>query len=234
MPDVAILLFDDRCASAVSTVIESLSIANLHSSSTDDEPPFTWRTVSSDGRPVRTMAGLRLAAEASIEGLGNPDLIFVPAIRSDNGEAMLRSIQELTDLWGGALKAQQGSHRHLAANCSATFLLAETGLLDERTATTSWWLSGAFRRSYPSVRLAPEMLVTKDARIFCAAAFSACLNLGIEIIAEFLGPRAALSCARVMLIDVNRATQLPYAILQQQVRHGDDLILRAQRCSCRT
>jgi transcriptional regulator GlxA family with amidase domain len=72
------------------------------------------------------------------------------------------------------------------------------------------------------------MLVTKDGQIFCAAAFSACLNLGIEIIAEFLGPRAALSCARVMLIDVNRATQLPYANLQEQIQHGDDLVLRAQ------
>ena len=72
------------------------------------------------------------------------------------------------------------------------------------------------------------MLVTKDARIFCAAAFSACLNLGLEIVAEFLGPRAAVSCARIMLIDVNRTAQLPYANLQDQIQHGDDLVLRAQ------
>jgi transcriptional regulator GlxA family with amidase domain len=230
MPDVAILVFDDCQASAVSAVIEALSVANLHWTSTDsdDEPPFMWRTVSWDGRPVRSMAGLSLAAEASMEGLGSPDLIFAPAIRSDDRKAMQRSIQQLSDIWGGPLRDQHESRRYLAANCSATFLFAEAGLLDGRKATTSWWLSRHFRRSYPSVRLAPEMLVTKDARIFCAAAFSACLNLGVEIITEFLGPRAALSCARVMLIDVNRATQLPYANLQEQVQHGDDLVLRAQ------
>jgi transcriptional regulator GlxA family with amidase domain len=72
------------------------------------------------------------------------------------------------------------------------------------------------------------MLVTKDAKIFCSAAFSACLNLGLEIIAEFLGPRAIVPCARVMLIDVNRTTQLSFANVQEHINHDDDLVLRAQ------
>jgi len=230
MPDVAALIFDDCQASAVSSVIEALSVANLHwtSANSEDAPPFTWRTVSWNGRSVRTMAGLTLAAEASVDGVGSPDLIFVPAVRSDDSKAMGRSIQRLNDVWGEFLRDHHADHRYLAANCSANFLLAEAGLLDGRTATTSWWLTNSFRHAYPNVRLAPEMLVTRDSRIFCAAAFSACLNLGIEIVAEFLGPRAALSCARVMLVDINRAMQLPYANMQEQVQHGDDLVLRAQ------
>jgi transcriptional regulator GlxA family with amidase domain len=230
MADVAILVFDDCQASAVSVVTEALSVANLHwgMATSEDEPPFKWRTVSWDGRPVRTMAGLELVPDASIEGLGSPDLIFVPAIRSDDSEAMSRSIQKLNEIWGRSLQDHHRSRRYVAANCSAVFLLAEAGLLDGHTATTSWWLSSRFRRSYPKVRLTPEMLVAKDARVFSAAAFSACLNLGVEFIAEFLGPRAALSCARVMLIDVNRATQLPYANVHELTQHGDDLVARAQ------
>ena len=72
------------------------------------------------------------------------------------------------------------------------------------------------------------MLVTKDERIFCSAAFSACLYLGLEIVAEFLGPQAVLPCARVMLIDVNRTEQLQYVNLRAPVQHGDELVLRAQ------
>ena len=101
-------------------------------------------------------------------------------------------------------------------------------------ATTSWWLSGDFRRTYPKVRLTPDALVTKDERILCAAAFSACLNLGVEIIAEFLGPRAALSCARVMLVDVNRTTQLPYANLQERIIMATSWYCARSRSSCRT
>jgi transcriptional regulator GlxA family with amidase domain len=230
MRNVAILVFDDCQASAITTVIEALTVANLQSASAegDSHQPFTWRAISWDGRPVRTMAGLRLSADASVDELGKPDLIFVPAIRSDDRKAMQKSVHQLNDLWGDTLRKQHRSRRYLAANCSATFLLAEAGLLDGRLATTSWWLSGDFRRTYPKVRLTPDALVTKDERILCGAAFSACLNLGVEIIAEFLGPRAALSCARVMLVDVNRTTQLPYANLQEQVHHGDELVLRAQ------
>ncbi|HSA82693.1 MAG TPA: DJ-1/PfpI family protein, partial [Geminicoccaceae bacterium] len=230
MPAVALLVFDECQASAVSAIIEALSVANLHSALTNrqDEPPFAWRTVSWDGRPVRAMGGLVLAADASVEKLGKPDLIFVPAIRSDDRLAMRKTIQRLNEQWGGVLREHHRCNRYVAANCSATFVLAEAELLDGRAATTSWWLSRDFRDCYPRVRLLPEMLVTKDGRIFCAAAFSACHNLGLEIVAEFLGPRTVLSCARVMLIDVNRATQLPYANLQLQIQHGDDLVLRAQ------
>ena len=174
------------------------------------------------------MGGLVIRPDASSEEIGSPDVIFVPATRSDDWQAMTGSIHQLNERWGMLLMEQHERQRYVAANCSATFLLAEAGLLDDRAATTSWWLSHRFRQSYPRVRLLPEMLVTKDERIFCAAAFSACLNLGLEIIAEFLGPRAVLSCARVMLIDVNRMTQLPYANLQVQVQHDDDLVIRAQ------
>jgi transcriptional regulator GlxA family with amidase domain len=174
------------------------------------------------------MGGIRLVADGSPDKLGRPDLIFIPAFRSEDQRAMNKSIQRLDAQWGGVLRNHHGRQGYVAANCTATFVLAEAGLLDGRTATTSWWLSRDFRNRYPRVRLLPEMFVTKDARIFCAAAFSACLNLGLEIVAEFLGPRAAVSCARIMLIDVNRTAQLPYANLQDQIQHGDDLVLRAQ------
>jgi transcriptional regulator GlxA family with amidase domain len=230
LPDVAVLIFDDCQPSAVTAVIEALSIANLQSAmaNEEDEPPFTWRTISFDGRPVRAMGGIRLVADGSQDSLGRPDLIFIPAFRSEDQRVQNKSIQRLNAQWGDILRSHYRGHGYVAANCTGTFVLAEAGLLDGRTATTSWWLSRCFRNRYPRVRLLPEMLVTKDARIFCAAAFSACLNLGLEIVAEFLGPRAAVSCARIMLVDVNRTAQLPYANLQDQIQHGDDLVLRAQ------
>jgi transcriptional regulator GlxA family with amidase domain len=230
MTDVAVLLFDDCQPSAVSTVIEALSIANLHWTRTNGEgkPPFVWRTISFDGRPVRGMGGVTLVADGSSEDLRRPDLIFVPGVRAYDQDAMNTTLQQLNAHWGDALRDHYERNGYVAANCSAVFLLAEAGLLDRRTATTSWWLAHSFRSRYPRVRLLPEMLLTKDARIFCAASFSACLNLGLEIIAEFLGPRAVLTLARVMLIDVNRTAQLPYANLQQQIQHGDDLVIRAQ------
>ena len=230
MPDVAILIFEDCQPSAVATVMESLSVANLHWTRANGEgtPPFKFQTISYNGRPVRGMGDVTLAADGSFKDLGRPNLIFVPGIRAYNPPTMERRLQQLKANWGDALKEHYRRNGYLAANCSGIFLLAEAGLLDGRTVTTSWWLASSFRSRYPGVRLVPEMLVTKDARIFSAASFSACLNLGLEIVSEFLGPQAMLRLARVLLIDINRTAQLPYANLQQQVQHGDDLVLRAQ------
>ena len=229
MPNIAVLIYDECQPSAVSTVIEALSIANFHwAIANKGSAPFTWRTISFDGRPVRAMGGITLVPDTSADRLRRSDLIFVPAVRSDDLNAMQQSIRTLNAQWGNLLKEHHRRNGYIAANCSATFLLAETGLLDGRTATTSWFLARLFRERYPRVRLMPELLVTKDARIFCAAAFSACFNLGLELVAEFLGPRAVLTLARVMLIDANRTAQLPYTNLLYQPKHNDDLVLRAQ------
>ena len=174
------------------------------------------------------MGGMTLVADASLDAIGRPDLIFIPALRCDNHDVLFRNLNRLVAQWGEVLRDHYRRGGYLAASCSAAFVLAELGLLDGRRATTSWFLTRAFRQRYRQVQLARDVLVTKDERIFCSAAFSACLYLGLEIVAEFLGPQAVLPCARVMLIDVHRTEQLQYGNLRTPVLHGDDLVLRAQ------
>lgn len=230
MVEVVNIVFDNCQPTALSAVVEALSIANLHDVHAfgPKAPPFTWRTLSESGRPVRAMGGLTLASDGDLDDVGEPDLIFLPAILSSEPRRMLEEIAMLHQKLGDLLRMQHERNGLLAANCSAVFLLAETGLLDGRNATTSWWLTKSFTARYPRVCVQHGSLLVKDNRIFSAAAFSACLNLGIAIVEHFLGHHAALSCARVMLVDVNRATQLPYASLAAQTKHGDALVLRAQ------
>ncbi len=230
MVEVVNIVFDDCQPTALAAVVEALSVANLHYDRTtgSGQQPFVWRTLSEQGRPVHAMGGLTLAVDGDLEDVGKPDLIFLPAILSSEPGKMVERIERLQDQVGDLLRRQHARKCILAANCSAVFLLAEAGLLTGRSATTSWWLTKTFAARYPRVQLQPEALITKDDRIFCAAAFSACLNLGVTMVEQFLGSQAALSCARVMLVDVNRATQLPYANLATQSKHGDELVLRAQ------
>lgn len=230
MAEIVSIAFDNCQPTALAAVVEALSVANLHYTQSTGEgaPPFNWRTLSEDGRPVRAMGGLTLSSDGDLQDLGEPDLIFLPAILSSEPKRMLDQIASLQERLGDLLRDHHARNGLLAANCSAVFLLAEAGLLDERRATTSWWLTRSFTKRYPRVNLQSKALVTSDAGIHCAAAFSACLNLGVSLVEHFLGTKAALSCARVMLVDVNRATQLPYANLAQQTEHGDELVLRAQ------
>ena len=97
MTEVAVLVFEDCQSSAVATVIEALNIGNLHWALThkDSPAPFTWRTVSFDGRPVRGMGGIELVPDAPSDKLGQPDLIFLPAVQAGERGTMTKAVQRL-------------------------------------------------------------------------------------------------------------------------------------------
>ena len=68
----------------------------------------------------------------------------------------------------------------VAAACSGTFLLASTGLLDARRATTSWWLAHAFARAFPRVNLEADAMVIDEGSVLTTGGATAVLNLILD------------------------------------------------------
>jgi transcriptional regulator GlxA family with amidase domain len=116
----------------------------------------------------------------------------------------------------------------LAANCTGTFVLAETGLLDGRAATTTWWLADAFRHRYPRVDLQLEPVITEADRLICAGASASYLLQTIHIIERLSGPVIAAQCAKSMLINVTQTKQTPFPPLLTDKARADSLVHRAQ------
>lgn len=228
MSTVAILAFDGCHTAAIASLTDLLTIANMHAARNQAEPLFRWRTVSPDGGRVRAMGGMELSVDCDLRGVPEPAVIFIPGIRYTDDARLL---QQVDGLWLGCRRWLESAYRQgatLAAACSGTFLLARTGLLDNRKATTSWWLRRTFETTFPRVRLHPDELVTQDRRLWCGGAYTAYLNLGLRLVEELASPAVARACARIMLIDANREFQTPYAILQTHVGHSDNLVWRAQ------
>lgn len=225
---VALLAFDGCHTAAIASLTDLLRIANMYAARNETGPLFDWRTVSPDGRSVRAMGGLELSVDGDLQNVSEPAIIFIPGIwYQDDGELAKR----VDGLWLACRRWLESAYAHgasLAATCSATFLLARTGLLDRRKATTSWWLEQTFRATFPRVRLHADELVTHDRRLWCGGAYTAYLNLGLRLVEEVASPAVARACARIMLIDANRAFQMPYAVIQTHVGHSDDLVWRAQ------
>ncbi len=151
---VTLLALDECFASNLVGFADLLHTANLVAAHLDARAlsPFKWQVASADGRPVRTSNGLTLKVDGAARDLSPGALIVVPAFGSPQPEHSLSVLQRHSRLliW---LREQHAAGVTLAACCSGSFLLAESGLLDGRCATTSWWLGTLFRRRYPAVRL---------------------------------------------------------------------------------
>lgn len=100
----------------------------------------------------------------------------------------------------------------ITANCTATFLLAATGLLDGKRATTSWWLEEAFRDLFPAVNLTPEEILVEDGQLITTAAGTSHIDLALHLIGRLEGPKLASLCAHFMVVDGGRSSQRPYTV----------------------
>ena len=117
----------------------------------------------------------------------------------------------------------------LCSVCAGAFLLAETGLLDGRPATTHWALADAFAQRFPRVRLDAAKLLIDAGDVLTAGGVMAWTDLGLHLIERLLGPAVMLATARMFLIDPAGREQRNYASPTPRLDHGDSVILELQR-----
>lgn len=117
----------------------------------------------------------------------------------------------------------------VAAVCGGVFLLAETGLLDGRRATTHWVFSQELGRRHPGLRLESERLVIDDGDIVTAGGVLAWADLGLTLVERLLGRAVMCTTARFMLMDPPGREQRYYGDFAPSLRHGDHAIESVQR-----
>lgn len=228
IPSAAILGFDDVYASVLGGYADMLQVANAHLRKQGAAPQqlFDWQFLSTSGQPVRASNGLELAM-GPLPTDQRFDLVFIPSLHYRGWEEFQRFLDQQTAVRAWLIRQwQQGAW--LVANCTGTFLLADTGLLDKRVATTTWWLEGRFRSRFPRVDLQIRPLVTEAERLVCGGAHATFLLQSVRVLGHFVGQATALQCARSMLIDLSQTTQTPLLPLISERTHQDALVQRAQ------
>jgi transcriptional regulator GlxA family with amidase domain len=120
----------------------------------------------------------------------------------------------------------------IASVATGTVLLAEAGLLDDRPATTSWWLEDMFRQRYPRVLLDTSRDITEQDRIYCAAALGVNTRLSLLLMTRFLSSDISNLLAKSVVSNARRAV-LPPRVLspgstEAALDIDDELVARAQ------
>jgi transcriptional regulator GlxA family with amidase domain len=94
--------------------------------------------------------------------------------------------------------------RRVASVCSGAYLLAESGLLNGRRATTHWSRSADFAQAYPAVHLDADRIFVKDGKIWSSAGITAGIDLSLALIAEDLGEAVARRTAQQLVVYYRR------------------------------
>lgn len=126
------------------------------------------------------------------------------------------------------MKDQHRSGTTLCSVCAGAFVLAETGLIDGRRATTHWAFAQQLAQRFPKVHLADEKMVVDEGDIMTAGGILAWADLGLTLVGRLLGPATMLATARFLLIEPPRQSQRPFAQFIPRLDHGDDAIRQCQ------
>ena len=186
-------------------------------------PRFRVTTASLDGRAVRCDGAIRIRPDAALADVRGPDLIFIPTTGLSLDDAVERNAPVIP--W---LRRWHKRGAAIAGVCSGVGLVAATGLLDGRRATTHWGLADRFRRDYPKVKWMPEMMVTEDRGLYCGGGVHAALDLSLYLVERFCGHEVAVQTAKALIIETPRAWQAGFAIVPLKTEHRDGSIARAQ------
>lgn len=145
---------------------------------------------------VETHAGFRVEVAHGLERLATADLVTVPAWSSAELPPDPRVVE--------ALHAAVARGARVLTVCSGAFLLAASGLLDGRRATTHWRHAAALAAAYPAVEVHSEALYEVDGPFITSAGTAAGIDACLHLVRLEQGAAVATAIARRMVVPPHR------------------------------
>jgi transcriptional regulator GlxA family with amidase domain len=223
---LAILALEGLFDTGLSVALDAFGLANMFAGREMGGSPRFDLSIVGVRRRVRSGQGLAIPVQAITARL-KPDWVIVPALSRGTPELLVPALAR-ADVVAATLQLRKWHSQgvRIAASCIGTFILAEAGLLNEREATTTWWLAPLFRQRYPGVALdETRMLVPSDVGVTAGAAMGH-LDLALWLIRQ-ASPELSMLVSRYLLADIRRS-QAQY-IIPNHLAQADPLIRRFER-----
>jgi transcriptional regulator GlxA family with amidase domain len=181
------------------------------------------------GTEIQSSAGLQLGALASFEDyvLTDKDIVFIPGL---DPEILFNAkfLQECRPLFQW-LRKQRTKGATICSVCTGAFLLAETGILQQRECTTHWNYLEQFGQQFPQARLLENRLFVRDGSIYTSAGVTSGIDLALHMIEDLVGARVAADIARDLVVYLRRSSNDPQlSVFLRYRNHLDENIHNAQ------
>ena len=184
---VAVLIFPDFQLLDAAGPITAFEAAGRLS----ETPAYRLPVVARNAGPVASSSGVQMVAE-SFDDAPLDTLLVAGGWGTRQASACAETL--------AFVRAAAGRARRVASVCSGAFVLAATGLLDGRRATTHWARAAEFARAYPQVRVEPDRIFIRDGTVWTSAGISAGIDLALALVGDDLGEAVAKRAAQYLVV----------------------------------
>ncbi|GAA0885898.1 helix-turn-helix domain-containing protein [Sphingobacterium siyangense subsp. cladoniae] len=166
---------------------------------------------------------LTVMTQKDIATIQKTDLIIVPAVISN-----FSAIEAGNSMLSAWILDHYTKGANVASMCTGAYLLASTGLLDNKNCSIHWKSAANFHKLFPKVNLKTEQIITDEQGIYTNGGGYSFLNLFLYLVEKFYDRQTAIYCSKIFQIDIARQTQSDFMIFNGQKSHGDEMVMRAQ------
>ena len=188
--DVAVLAYSGMAAFELGIVVELFGLPRPEFSEW-----YRFKVCALETGPLAATGGLTITCRHGIEALSRAGTIVIPGWRTDE-QPPERLLQILRRAYGRGAR--------LVSICSGAFMLAATGLLDGRRATTHWRYAARLAQMYPRIKVEPDVLYVDEGDLFTSAGSAAGIDLCLHIVRKDFGESVASQVARRLVVYPHR------------------------------
>jgi putative intracellular protease/amidase/YHS domain-containing protein len=143
------------------------------------EHPFHLYTVSDNTKPIHAGGGMKIVPDYTFGNAPAPKVIVIPA-QSEPSKAMLDWIRQMTKSTDVTMSV-----------CTGAFVLAKTGLLDGKSATTFHGAFGSFAMNFPKIQLKRGARFVENGNLATAGGLSSGMDLALRVVERYYGREIA-------------------------------------------
>ncbi|MGA8036329.1 MAG: DJ-1/PfpI family protein [Candidatus Acidiferrales bacterium] len=140
---------------------------------------FKLYTVAESLDPVEASGGMKIIPHYTLESAPPPKVVVIPAQEGD-GQVLVEWIRKSARTADVVMSV-----------CTGAFLLAKTGLLEGKSATTHHIAYRGFTRMYPDVQLKRGARFVEEGNLATAAGLSAGIDLALRVVERYFGDDVA-------------------------------------------
>ena len=157
---------------------------------------YRFAVAGIEAGPLRATGGLSVTVDGGLDLLAQAGTIIIPGWRGVD--------EPVPPLLVEALIAAHQRGARLLSLCSGAFVLAATGLLDGKRATTHWRYAAALQARHPTIRFLPDVLYVDEGNLLTAAGSAAGLDLCLHLVRRDWGPAKANQVAKRLVLPAHR------------------------------